>query len=333
MAEQQDPRRRRGHRLRPDQRAADLPVRPGLHRVRRLAVRGLRRQDLQGDGPGAEGGRAGRRPERLGRRAHPGGRGVAGRLRRDLPAQHRASGVVPQLSAVLGPCAGGAVYSPAITDFIFMVESTSHMFITGPDVIKAVTHEEVTKEELGGAAHPRQPLGRRPPARSPTSAPACRGCATLLGFLPQNNREDPPRRPAARSRPTAKTPALDSFIPRRARKPYDMRDAARAGGRRRRAVRDPARVRPEHHRRLRPAGRAAGGHRRQPAGAPGGLPGHRRLGEGGALRPLLRLLQHPAGDVRRRARLPARHRPGVRAASSATGPSCCTPSPRPPCPS
>src|SRR5256714_1045494 len=62
-----------------------------------------------------------------------------------------ASGVVPQLSAVLGPCAGGAVYSPAITDFIFMVESTSHMFITGPDVIRAVTHEEVTKEELGGA--------------------------------------------------------------------------------------------------------------------------------------------------------------------------------------
>src|SRR5678810_577495 len=63
-----------------------------------------------------------------------------------------ASGLVPQLSAVMGPCAGGAVYSPAITDFIFMVESTSHMFITGPDVIRAVTHEEVTKEELGGAA-------------------------------------------------------------------------------------------------------------------------------------------------------------------------------------
>src|SRR5438094_3256548 len=62
-----------------------------------------------------------------------------------------ASGVVPQLSAILGPCAGGAVYSPAITDFVFMVEGTSHMFITGPEVIRAVTHEEVTKEELGGA--------------------------------------------------------------------------------------------------------------------------------------------------------------------------------------
>src|SRR5918997_443419 len=105
-----------------------------------------------------------------------------------------ASGVIPQLSAVLGPCAGGAVYSPAITDFIFMVEATSHMFITGPDVIKAVTHEEVTKEELGGAhTHAaRSGVAHRafPDERSCLSA-----LRELLTFLPQNNREDPPRRP------------------------------------------------------------------------------------------------------------------------------------------
>src|SRR5437868_3987267 len=102
-----------------------------------------------------------------------------------------ASGVVPQLSAVLGPCAGGAVYSPAITDFIFMVESTSHMFITGPDVIRAVTHEEVTKEDLGGAhTHAaRSGVAHR-------AAPDERACIDsirrLLSYLPQNNAEDPP---------------------------------------------------------------------------------------------------------------------------------------------
>src|SRR6187551_1649097 len=91
-----------------------------------------------------------------------------------------ASGVVPQLSAVLGPCAGGAVYSPAITDFVFMVEATSHMFITGPEVIRTVTHEEVTKEELGGAAaHARSGVAHR----SFPDEPAClEAVRTLLGF-------------------------------------------------------------------------------------------------------------------------------------------------------
>jgi propionyl-CoA carboxylase beta chain len=107
-----------------------------------------------------------------------------------------ASGVVPQLSAIMGPCAGGAVYSPAITDFIFMVESTSHMFITGPDVIRAVTHEEVSKEELGGA---RTHATRSGVAhRSFADERSClSGLRELLAFLPQNNREDPPRRIAA----------------------------------------------------------------------------------------------------------------------------------------
>src|SRR6195952_1168847 len=102
-----------------------------------------------------------------------------------------ASGVVPQLSAILGPCAGGAVYSPAITDFIFMVEETSHMFITGPDVIRAVTHEEVTKEELGGAhTHAaRSGVAHRAFADEAGCLEALR---ELLTYLPQNNREDPP---------------------------------------------------------------------------------------------------------------------------------------------
>ncbi len=131
-----------------------------------------------------------------------------------------ASGVVPQLSAILGPCAGGAVYSPAITDFVFMVESTSHMFITGPDVIRAVTHESVTKEELGGAAaHVRSGVAHRAFA----SEQAClEGLRTLLSFLPQNNREDPPRLPT-RDRPDRADPALDQLVPLEPAKPYDMR--------------------------------------------------------------------------------------------------------------
>jgi propionyl-CoA carboxylase beta chain len=132
-----------------------------------------------------------------------------------------ASGVVPQLSAVLGPCAGGAVYSPAITDFIFMVESTSYMFITGPDVIRAVTHEEVTKEQLGGAhTHAaRSGVAHKAFADEPTCLEALR---ELLAFLPQNNREDPPRRPT-RDKAEREDVELDTLIPLDAAKPYDMR--------------------------------------------------------------------------------------------------------------
>jgi propionyl-CoA carboxylase beta chain len=132
-----------------------------------------------------------------------------------------ASGLVPQLSAVLGPCAGGAVYSPAITDFIFMVESSSYMFITGPDVIRAVTHEEVTKEELGGAhTHAaRSGVAHRAFGDEPACLEALR---ELLTFLPQNNREDPPRR-ATRDRADRADPALDTLVPPDPAKPYDMR--------------------------------------------------------------------------------------------------------------
>src|SRR3954466_11501021 len=131
-----------------------------------------------------------------------------------------ASGVVPQLSGVLGPCAGGAVYSPAITDFVFMVESSSHMFITGPDVIRAVTHEEVTKEDLGGAAaHVRSGVAHRVFADEPA---ALEGLRALLAFLPQNNREDPPRLPT-KDRADRADAALDALVPAEPSKPYDMR--------------------------------------------------------------------------------------------------------------
>src|SRR3954471_8090419 len=131
-----------------------------------------------------------------------------------------ASGVVPQLSAILGPCAGGAVYSPAITDFVFMVESSSHMFITGPDVIRAVTHEEVTKEDLGGAAATmRSGVAHR---AFPDEPAALEGLRTLLAFLPQNNREDPPRL-ATQDRADRADAALDELVPAEPSKPYDMR--------------------------------------------------------------------------------------------------------------
>src|SRR5512135_2254180 len=104
-----------------------------------------------------------------------------------------ASGVIPQVSAVLGPCAGGAVYSPAITDFILMVESTSYLFVTGPDVIRTVTHEEVTKEDLGGADVHAGVSGVAHFACD--SEPEClESIRRLFQYIPHNNKEDPPRR-------------------------------------------------------------------------------------------------------------------------------------------
>ena len=133
-----------------------------------------------------------------------------------------SSGVVPQISAVLGPCAGGAVYSPAMTDFIFMVEETSYMFITGPDVIKAVTHEDVTKDELGGAhTH----AGRSGVAHfaEPDELSCLARVRDLLSFLPSNNMEDPPV--ATCSDPAGRMdPELDTLVPEDPAQPYDIKD-------------------------------------------------------------------------------------------------------------
>ncbi|ARK11651.1 acyl-CoA carboxylase subunit beta [Fibrella sp. ES10-3-2-2] len=136
----------------------------------------------------------------------------------------RASGVIPQLSAVMGPCAGGAVYSPAITDFIFMVENTSYMFVTGPNVVKTVTHEEVTAEELGGAS-----------THSTKSGVTHFACANelaciqhikqVLSYIPQNCEDQPPMLAYESSGPDAESrPALNTIIPDNPNQPYDMRE-------------------------------------------------------------------------------------------------------------
>ncbi|GEJ59553.1 acyl-CoA carboxylase subunit beta [Anaeromyxobacter diazotrophicus] len=137
-----------------------------------------------------------------------------------------ASGVVPQVSVVMGPCAGGAVYSPAITDFIFMVKDTSYMFITGPEVIRAVTHEEVTKEELGGARAHAQKSGVAHFTFDSEEA-TLRAVRELLSFLPQNNADDPPALPCSDD-PARRDPALKTLVPDSPNKPYDMKDVLRA---------------------------------------------------------------------------------------------------------
>src|SRR5437899_8953855 len=109
-----------------------------------------------------------------------------------------ASGVIPQISAIMGPCAGGAVYSPALTDFVFMVDRTSHMFVTGPDVIKTVTHEDVTKEKLGGAVT-HNTISGVAHFLAPDDAECLRMIRELLSYIPQNNREDAPARPRSDS--------------------------------------------------------------------------------------------------------------------------------------
>jgi propionyl-CoA carboxylase beta chain len=134
-----------------------------------------------------------------------------------------ASGVVPQISAIMGPCAGGAVYSPAITDFIFMTRETSYMFVTGPDVIKTVTHEEVTKQELGGAMTHNSTSGVAHFV-SRDDADCLAMIRELMGFLPSNNLEDAPRR--ATSDPAdRRDAALNALVPDDPQKPYDIKDA------------------------------------------------------------------------------------------------------------
>ena len=135
-----------------------------------------------------------------------------------------ASGVIPQISAIMGPCAGGAVYSPALTDFIFMARDTSYMFVTGPDVVKAVTHEEVTQEELGGASVHSEKSGVCHVAAD-TEADTLYLIRKLLSFLPQNNMEDAPFVPG--DDPLRMEEALNSIIPDDANKPYDIKDVIR----------------------------------------------------------------------------------------------------------
>jgi acetyl-CoA carboxylase carboxyltransferase component len=131
-----------------------------------------------------------------------------------------ASGVIPQISVILGPCAGGAVYSPALTDFVIMCEGISYMFVTGPDVVRAVTHEDVSFEELGGPAVHASRSGVAHFVGA-TEEECLALVRTLLSYLPQNNLEDPPYSPPADD-PDREEPALDTVVPENPSQPYDM---------------------------------------------------------------------------------------------------------------
>ncbi|MEM6282013.1 MAG: acyl-CoA carboxylase subunit beta [Chloroflexota bacterium] len=137
-------------------------------------------------------------------------------------ANTMASGVIPQISVIMGPCAGGAVYSPALTDFIFMVKDTSYMFITGPDVVKSVTHEEVTSEELGGASvHASKSGVSHVVGENETETLLL--VRELLTYLPQNNMEDPQFMPSTDD-PLRSDADLDEIVPLEPNKPYDIKD-------------------------------------------------------------------------------------------------------------
>jgi propionyl-CoA carboxylase beta chain len=136
-----------------------------------------------------------------------------------------ASGVIPQISAVLGPCAGGAVYSPAITDFVVMVKNTSYMFVTGPNVVRTVTHEEVTHEDLGGAATHAMKSGVAHLACD-GEVEALQAVRRLLSYLPSNNTDDPPRSPGRGGAPRDEG-SLNTIIPDNPTKPYDMKEVLR----------------------------------------------------------------------------------------------------------
>lgn len=131
-----------------------------------------------------------------------------------------ASGVIPQITAIMGPCAGGAVYSPSITDFVFMVKNSSYMFVTGPDVIKTVTHEDVTKEELGGASTHSAKSGVAHFATEDDKH-CLLMIRELMSFLPSNNLDDSPSLPT-KDRPDRVVDALNNIIPDNPKKPYDM---------------------------------------------------------------------------------------------------------------
>ncbi len=137
----------------------------------------------------------------------------------------RSSGVVPQISAIMGPCAGGAVYSPSLTDFVLMVENTSYMFVTGPNVVKTVTHEEVTSEELGGASTHASKSGVAH-FTAPNEMVAIQELRRLFSYVPNNCEEEPPALPYTPG--DERRPELDSIIPDNPNQPYDIRDVLNA---------------------------------------------------------------------------------------------------------
>ena len=237
-----------------------------------------------------------------------------------------ASGVIPQISLIMGPCAGGAVYSPAMTDFIFMVKDSSYMYVTGPEVVRTVTHEIVTHEELGGAITHSTKSGVADLAFE-NDVEALLMTRRLMNYLPANNRVPPPFRPTPDSADRDE-PSLDTLGARQPDQAVRHEGADPQDRRRHRLLRDSARECQEHHRRLCPHGRLPGGHRGQSADGAGRLPRHQIVDQGGPLRALLRLLQHSAAHAWSTCPVSCRARRKNTAASSSTAPSCSMPTPR-----
>ncbi len=241
------------------------------------------------------------------------------------------SGVVPQISVIAGPCAGGAAYSPALTDFIIMVDRTAHMFIAGPEVIRAATGEVIDEDDLGGAAAHAAISGNiHLVARDDARGGAARQGAAVL----------PARRTTSRRRRTCPStrPVIDDERPglgdpdEDPRQAYDVKDVITRLVDPGELPRDPADLRAQPRGRLRPHGRHGGRHRRQPADGAGRRPRHQRLRQGGALHPHLQRLQRPADHAGRRARLPARRRPGARRHHPPRRRRCSSPTRRSRCP-
>ncbi len=221
-------------------------------------------------------------------------------------ANVRASGVVPQIAMIMGPCAGGATYSPALMDFVVMTDEAT-MFLTGPRVVKAVTGEDVDARALGGPeVHGRRSGVAHFLCRDDDHAIAV--TQELLGYLPSSCNEPVPQ--SCPARPGRRRPARD----RPDRRPTALRRPGRhrRARRRRRLPRGPARVGQEPRRRARAHRRPHGRHRRQPGQVARRRARPDRVGEGRAVRALLRRVRHPAGRARRRPRVPPRHRAGVR---------------------
>ncbi len=220
-----------------------------------------------------------------------------------------SSGVIPQISVIMGPCAGGDVYSPAMTDFIFMVKDTAYMYVTGPDVVKTVINEDVSHEDLGGYRVHALKSGVADGAFD-NDLEALTQVRRLVDFLPLSNREPPPARQSFDD-PDREEPSLDTLVPANPNKPYDMKELILKVVDEADFFEISAGLRQEHHHRLRAHGRRDDRHHRQPAPGAGRRAGHRRLAQGRPVRAVLRRLQHPDRHLRRRAGLHAGHQAGA----------------------
>ncbi len=241
-----------------------------------------------------------------------------------------ASGVIPQISAIMGPCAGGAVYSPAITDFIFMVEGTSHMFVTGPNVVKTVTHEDVTLRGTGRRDDSQQHERRLALRRADRGRmPATGAHAAELPALEQRRR--PAHRGHQRLASTRAEESLDEIIPDNPNKPYDMKLVIEAVVDRGELLRGAGAVGAQHHRRLRAHEWPPGRHRRPAAVGAGRRARHRFLGQGARASCASATASISPSSPSRMCRASCRASSRSTAASSATAPSCSSPTARRPC--